>query len=102
MINVSSLKGAATCGPSLSAHATVGGSTVGKTVLSPRFELKRPVMIAGRALHGPVPIWMLPLVWHQRAQARQELSVLDSRQLTDVGLDAVSVASESRKPFWKP
>ena len=40
-------------------------------------------------------------VWHQRFQARRELTRWSDRDLHDVGLTWSDVVREAEKPFWR-
>jgi uncharacterized protein YjiS (DUF1127 family) len=39
--------------------------------------------------------------WQQRYVERQELAMLDDRQLKDLGLTRGDIAAEADKPFWR-
>ena len=41
------------------------------------------------------------LVWQERARERQQLSMLDSWMLKDIGLSRADAEREARKPFWR-
>lgn len=38
--------------------------------------------------------------WHDRWQQRRSLAELDSRLLSDIGLEPYEARRETRKPFW--
>jgi uncharacterized protein YjiS (DUF1127 family) len=39
--------------------------------------------------------------WHQRSASRYELTLLDDRELWDVGLTRMDASNEAAKPFWR-
>jgi uncharacterized protein YjiS (DUF1127 family) len=39
--------------------------------------------------------------WQDRSAARQRLASLDSRMLSDIGIDRAAADAESAKPFWQ-
>lgn len=41
------------------------------------------------------------LLWYDRAKQRRQLSELDDRLLSDIGVDRFDAGQESRKPFWQ-
>jgi len=41
------------------------------------------------------------LLWHDLAKQRRQLSELDDRLLSDIGIDRIDADQESRKPFWQ-
>ena len=41
------------------------------------------------------------LLWLDRAKQRRQLSQLDDRLLSDIGVDRFAADEESRKPFWR-
>ena len=54
---------------------------------------------------GP-PAWLRAALgtvalWHQRARQRRQLSVLEDRLYSDIGVTAGDAYRESRKPFWR-
>ncbi len=40
-------------------------------------------------------------LWFDRARQRRQLSELDDRLLTDIGMDRFDAGKESGKPFWQ-
>ena len=48
-----------------------------------------------RAVLGTVALW------HQRARQRRQLSVLEDRLYSDIGVTAGDAHRESQKPFWR-
>ncbi len=41
------------------------------------------------------------LLWQGRAKQRRQLSELDDRLLSDIGIDRIDAGQESSKPFWQ-
>jgi uncharacterized protein YjiS (DUF1127 family) len=39
--------------------------------------------------------------WQDRSAARRRLASLDSRMLSDIGIDRATADAESAKPFWQ-
>lgn len=39
--------------------------------------------------------------WHERANERRLLAVLDERELTDIGITRLDALRECAKPFWQ-
>jgi uncharacterized protein YjiS (DUF1127 family) len=39
--------------------------------------------------------------WQDRSAGRRRLASLDSRMLSDIGIDRAAAAAESAKPFWQ-
>lgn len=39
--------------------------------------------------------------WQERADQRHQLANLDDRMLADIGVDRVTIAAETGKPFWR-
>jgi uncharacterized protein YjiS (DUF1127 family) len=39
--------------------------------------------------------------WQERSAQRQRLAALDSRMLSDIGIDRATAAAEAAKPFWR-
>ena len=44
----------------------------------------------------------LPALWLERIELRARLDTMPERLLVDIGLDPAAVASEVRRPFWRP
>ena len=40
-------------------------------------------------------------LWHQRARQRRQLSFLEDRLYSDIGVTAGDAYRESQKPFWR-
>jgi uncharacterized protein YjiS (DUF1127 family) len=40
-------------------------------------------------------------LWHARARQRRQLSVLEDRLYSDIGVTAGDAYRESQKPFWR-
>lgn len=43
----------------------------------------------------------LVLLWDFRHRSRQRLALLGDHHLRDIGLDPLTVAAETTKPFWR-
>ncbi|HEX5078754.1 MAG TPA: DUF1127 domain-containing protein [Geminicoccaceae bacterium] len=41
------------------------------------------------------------LTWHERAQMRRQLLMLDDRLLKDIGITRLEAMHEAEKPFWR-
>ena len=51
--------------------------------------------------HRVLPALVATLVlWRQRRRTRQQLSILDDRALSDVGLSRAQQRIEGSRPFW--
>ncbi len=55
----------------------------------------------------PLPSWTgwaaaLVKAWRQRRKARQELALLNARDLADAGISSAAVEYELRQPAWRP
>ena len=55
----------------------------------------RAALASLRAALGAVDLW------HQRARQRRQLSVLEDRLYSDIGVTAGDAHRESQKPFWR-
>jgi uncharacterized protein YjiS (DUF1127 family) len=40
--------------------------------------------------------------WLYRLRSRNELRMLDDRELSDIGLTRIDAYQEANKPFWRP
>ena len=56
---------------------------------------RRGALVSLRAAFGAVALW------HQRARQRRQLSVLEDRLYSDIGVTAGDAHRESQKPFWR-
>ncbi|WP_033070481.1 DUF1127 domain-containing protein [Thalassospira australica] len=57
--------------------------------------------VAPRHSDGVASLLDLPREWLKRHALRQELAVMDSRILRDIGWNAYDARKEAAKPFWK-
>ena len=71
----------------------------------PRISVARPAPVTGSWLAGILRLAGVVFAsmahWRERAKQRRQLSELDDRLLTDVGLSRSDAWQESRKHFWQ-
>ena len=58
--------------------------------------------VRSRRLPGWIELKSLIVEWHQRARSRYELTMLNDRDLSDMGLTPMDALDECDKPFWRP